>query len=144
MAIDARRIINGTFGEVWLDDAKVGECYGLEARVTLNKENIPLPRQMANDSKVVGWEGTGTLRLYKVNTRIAKATESILKGGADVRFTIISKLSDPDSYGSERVALKGVSFDEVLLANWEVQTPQKDEIPFTFTDYEFLDEIDPA
>lgn len=141
--MDARRVISGTFGEVWLDDNKVAECYGLEARVAVNREDIPLPRQMGMDSKIVSWQGTGTLRLYKVNTRIAQAMEGVLKGGRDVRFTIISKLADPDSFGSERVALKGVSFDEVVLANWEANTPQKDEIPFIFTDYEFLDEIDP-
>jgi hypothetical protein len=34
---------------------------------------------------------------------------NLIRTGSDPRFTIISKLNDPDSYGAERVAVKNVS-----------------------------------
>ncbi|MBU5231251.1 phage tail tube protein, partial [Intestinimonas butyriciproducens] len=40
-----------------------------------------------------------------------------------------------------RVVLSNVSFDDLTLADWEAKSVGKVECPFTFTDYEFLDEI---
>lgn len=39
------------------------------------------------------------------------------------------------------MVLSNVSFDDLTLADWEAKSVGKVECPFTFTDYEFLDEI---
>ena len=137
----AKRVISGTWGEVWLDGDKVSECYGLQAKVSFNKEDIALCGQMASDKKVTSIECTGSLRMHKVTSRMALAIGEIIRNGKDVRFTIVSKLKDPDAYGAERVVLSNVSFDDLTLADWEAKSVGKVECPFTFTDYEFLDEI---
>ena len=33
MAVETKRICNGTFGELWLDGDCVGECYKAQAKV---------------------------------------------------------------------------------------------------------------
>lgn len=137
----AKRVISGTWGEVWLDGDKVSECYGLQAKVSFNKEDIALCGQMASDKKVTSIECTGSLRMHKVTSRMALAIGENIRNGKDVRFTIVSKLKDPDAYGAERVVLSNVSFDDLILADWEAKSVGKVECPFTFTDYEFLDEI---
>ena len=137
----AKRVISGTWGEVWLDGDKVSECYGLQAKVSFNKEDIALCVQMASDKKVTSIECTGSLRMHKVTSRMALAIGENIRNGKDVRFTIVSKLKDPDAYGAERVVLSNVSFDDLTLADWEAKSVGKVECPFTFTDYEFLDEI---
>lgn len=137
----AKRVVSGTWGEVWLDDDKVSECYGLQAKVSFNKEDIALCGQMASDKKVTSIECTGSLRMHKVTSRMALAIGENIRKGKDVRFTIVSKLKDPDAYGAERVVLSNVSFDDLTLADWEAKSVGKVECPFTFTDYEFLDEI---
>ena len=137
----AKRVISGTWGEVWLDGDKVSECYGLQAKVSFNKEDIALCGQMASDKKVTSIECTGSLRMHKVTSRMALAIGENIRNGKDVRFTIVSKLKDPDAYGAERVFLSNVSFDDLTLADWEAKSVGKVECPFTFTDYEFLDEI---
>ena len=137
----AKRVISGTWGEVWLDGDKVTECYGLQAKVSFNKEDIALCGQMASDKKVTSIECTGSLRMHKVTSRMALAIGENIRNGKDVRFTIVSKLKDPDAYGAERVVLSNVSFDDLTLADWEAKSVGKVECPFTFTDYEFLDEI---
>ena len=137
----AKRVISGTWGEVWLDGDKVSEGYGLQAKVSFNKEDIALCGQMASDKKVTSIECTGSLRMHKVTSRMALAIGENIRKGKDVRFTIVSKLKDPDAYGAVRVALYNVSFDELTLADWEAKSVGKVECPFTFTDYEFLDEI---
>ena len=137
----AKRVISGTWGEVWLDGDKVSECYGLQAKVSFNKEDIALCGQMASDKKVTSIECTGSLRMHKVTSRMALAIGENIRNGKDVRFTIVSKLKDPDAYGAERVVLSNVSFDDLTLADWEAKSVGKVECPFTFTDYEFMDEI---
>lgn len=137
----AKRVISGTWGEVWLEGDKVSECYGLQAKVSFNKEDIALCGQMASDKKVTSIECTGSLRMHKVTSRMALAIGENIRKGKDVRFTIVSKLKDPDAYGAERVVLSNVSFDDLTLADWEAKSVGKVECPFTFTDYEFLDEI---
>lgn len=137
----AKRVISGTWGEVWLDGDKVSECYGLQAKVSFNKEDVALCGQMASDKKVTSIECTGSLRMHKVTSRMALAIGENIRNGKDVRFTIVSKLKDPDAYGAERVVLSNVSFDDLTLADWEAKSVGMVECPFTFTDYEFLDEI---
>ena len=138
----AKRVVSGTWGEVWLDGDKVSECYGLQAKASFNKEDIALCGQMASDKKVTSIDCTGSLRLHKVTSRMAQAIGENIRNGRDVRFTIVSKLKDPDAYGAERVVLRNVSFDDLTLAHWEAKSVGKVECPFTFTDYEFLDVIE--
>lgn len=138
----AKRVVSGTWGEVWLDGDKVSECYGLQAKASFNKEGIALCGQMASDKKVTSIDCTGSLRLHKVTSRMAQAIGENIRNGRDVRFTIVSKLKDPDAYGAERVVLRNVSFDDLTLADWEAKSVGKVECPFTFTDYEFLDVIE--
>ncbi len=139
----AKRVISGTFAEIWLDGDKVQEAYGLQAKVAFNKEDIAICGQMATDSKVTSITCTGSLKMHKVNSRMAIAIGEHIRNGRDVRFTIVSKLADPDAYGAERVVLKNVSFDDLTLMDAEAKAVGKVESPFTFTDYEFLDIIQP-
>jgi len=143
MAIETKRICNGTFGEIWLDGDYVGEIKKAQAKVEYNKEEIKQCGMFFTDSKIVGCKGTGSLTLFKVNTRMGQKLANMAKNKQDARFTVISKLADPDAYGAERVSLEGVQFDDLTLFDWEAQTPGEVEAPFIFTGYEYLDEITP-
>lgn len=137
-----KRQMSGTHGSAWLDNDYVGEVYGLQAKGAFNKEDVPMCGSMGIDFKIKSVKYTGSLKLYKVNSRMAIKIGDAIRGGKDVRFTIISKLADPDAYGAERVLLKGVSFDDLTLADWEADVLGKVECPFTFTDFEFLDKVE--
>ena len=142
MAFDnAKRGMSGTWGEVWLDGDKVAEAYGLQLKVSYNKEDVKMCGQMAVDSKVTSVKMTGSLKMHKVNSRMALKIGSEIRNGKDLRFTIISKLDDPDAYGAERIAAKNVSMDDLTLADWEAGVNGTIEAPFTFTDYNFLDTV---
>lgn len=137
----AKRVISGTWGEVNMDGEKVAECYGAQAKAAFTKESIARCGVMASDSKVTGIDLTGSMRLHKTSSRMARAIGNKIRNGQDVRFDIITKLADPDAYGAERVWLKNVSFDDLTLVDFEAKAVGKVECPFTFTDYEFLDLI---
>lgn len=140
--MNGNRVMSGTWGEVWLDGDYVAECYGLQAKMSMSKEDVNVCRQMAVDKKITAISYTGSLKLHKVNSRMALRIGEKIKIGKDPRFTVISKLDDPDAYGAERVALRNVSFDDVTLADWEAARKGSIEAPFTFTDHEFLDKVE--
>ena len=137
----AKRIINGLYGEVWVDGEKIAECTACQAKVAKNKQTVNLCGQFMDDTKVTSGSGTGSLTLYKADSGFIQRQRE-LQDGVDVRCTIISKLRDPDSYGAERVALYNVSFDDLTLADWQAATMGTVTAPFTFSRYELLDTIE--
>ena len=137
----ARRVINGTYGEVWVDGEKVAECTACQAKVAKQKETIRLCGQFMSDAKATGADGTGSLTLYHVDSGFLQRQRD-LQDGVDVRCTVVTKLRDPDSYGAERVALYNVSFDDLTLADWQAAAVGTITAPFTFSRYEFLDQIE--
>lgn len=141
MAFDAKRVINGTYGEMWLDGELIGECFGVQAKVTINKADVNMCGKSSKSQKMIGWEGKGTLKINKVNSRMVKKLGDSIKAGKQVSCTIVSKLADPDSFGTERVVLKGVVFDDLTLVDWETKKVGQNDCPFTFDDYDFIDLI---
>ena len=137
----AKRVINGTYGEVWVDGEKVAECTACQAKVAKQKETIRLCGQFMSDTKATGADGTGSLTLYHVDSGFLQRQRD-LQSGVDPRCTVIAKLRDPDSYGAERVALYNVSFDDLTLADWAAAAVGTITAPFTFSRYELLDEIE--
>ena len=142
MPIDAKRVINGTYGQVWLDDVQVLETYGLQAKVEKKKEELSICGRPGTETKLIGFTGKGTLKVRKVNSRMGKLLTEGLRKGKDVRFQVISKLADPDSFSAERILIKNVSFDDLTLADWEAAKAGAVDIPFTFSDFEYLDMIE--
>ncbi|MBK5898665.1 phage tail tube protein [Catonella massiliensis] len=139
--LSPEKVMNGTFGEVWLDDYYLAEVLSLEAKASLEKTEVNQARTLVKGYKVTGIDCKGTLKLNKVTSYfLTKLSESIKKGKV-VKCTIISKLADPDSDGIERVKLTGCVFDEITLANWEVKKLGEESIPFTFTGWEVLDYV---
>lgn len=139
---NAKRVMSGTWGQVWLDGEWVAECYKFQAKDTYNRETINLCGRLRAGKKLMSLEGTGSMGLHKVYSRMAQKVGELLKEGQDPGFTVISKLDDPDAYGAERIAFYGVRFDDMTLADWEAGTVGKTEHPFSFDSYEFLDAVD--
>lgn len=139
--MQAKNVINGTYGELWLDNQKIAEVKGFQAKINIDKEDITIAGSNVTHKKVMGWNGTGSIRMSKVNSRMGRKLRNSIKSGKELLFTAISKLADPDAYGAERVVIKGISFDDLTLADWEVKANGEVEAPFTFTDFDYLDEI---
>lgn len=139
--IRSSQVINGSFGEAWLNGEYLAEVKGVEAVVEIEYEDVNRPRKLGKGRKMIGYEGTGALTVHKVTSRFIKLISDSLKEGKQPFFTIITKLDDPDAIGAERVILKNVTPDSLTLANWEAKTLGEEEMPFAFEDWEPLDLI---
>lgn len=135
------RVINGTFGEVWVAGSYMAEATGLEAKVTIEKTEVNQMRTLAKGYKITGVDCKGTLKLNKVTSYFINLLSKNLKAGKVTPVTIITKVDDPDAFGAERIQLNDCVFDELTLANWEAKKLGEESMPFTFTDWEVLDTI---
>ena len=140
---ESKRVLNGTWADLWLGTRKVAELKGANAKVEYKKEDIPQCGIMWTGHKNVAVNGKGSFKINKAFSLMLDEIDQTIVDGKDKRYTIVSKLSDPDAYGEERVRLKNVSFDDLTLMNFEAQKPIEDEIPFTFEGYDILEKIAP-
>lgn len=141
--IPGYRQINGTFGEIWWDGEKVFEVLSFEAKVTPNREDVPQAGSVDIDSKMTGLKGEGSMKVKKVFSRGVIKLLDAWKKGQDPRSQLIGKLADPDAYGSERVVINNVWFNDLVLMQFETGQKLERDFPFGFTvsDVDFPDLI---
>ncbi|EOS27620.1 hypothetical protein C806_00067 [Lachnospiraceae bacterium 3-1] len=138
---EPQRVINGTFGEMWIDGEYMAEVTGLNAKVTLEKTDVSQTGTLVKGYKVTGIDCKGTIKMNKVTSYFISKLSENLKKGKTTTATIISNLNDPDSNGNERIQLDGCIFDELTLIDWETKKMGEESIAFTFTSWTVLDEI---
>ena len=141
MAFKPEKVINGTFGELWIDDYYMSEVTGLQAKVSLEKTEVNQTGTLAKGYKITGIDCKGTVKLNKVSSYFINKLSENLKAGKTTTCTIISKLADPDSDGMEKIKLTGCTFDEMTLADWEAMKLGEESYAFTFTGWEVMDSI---
>ena len=139
MALEAKRVRSGSHGSMWLDGDLASEVYGLTAKISKTKETIPRCGAFIEGSKLMSAKITGTVKLYNATSRLLEAEGEALQNGEDVRYTIISKLDDPDATSVQRIQLTGVSFDDLTLADWEAAKIGTIEAAFTADGYTILE-----
>lgn len=141
---NANRVINGTFGSLWINTEKFANVKSFEAKISLNYEDVNFSEDLATHKKYMGWSGAGTAVLHKVDSAMAGMLADGIKSGELEAATMVAKLANPASYGAERVQLTGVYFDELMLLKFAAKEIQEESVPFTFDGYEFLDLITEA
>lgn len=138
---DARRVVNGTYGRVWVDGELWAEVDSFEAKVAINYEDVNFADEGATFKKATGWAGEGSMTIKKVYSRVQRKMAAAVRKGEYPRFQIVGKVADPDAFGSERVAINDVTINEFLLMKFEQKTLGSEEIPFAFSDYDPVDLI---
>jgi hypothetical protein len=135
----AQQVMSGTNGEVWIDGDYMAQITEFKASVTLKKQAVNVVKVMADQFKVVGWEGKGSLKMNHVSSYMVTKMADNIKAGKQTVCTLISKLSDPDSIGTERIVIKDATFDSLTLADWSAKKIGEESYNFTFTDFDTLD-----
>ncbi|MEK4715338.1 phage tail tube protein [Sporosarcina sp. FSL K6-5500] len=139
--IRSNKQINGTFGSVWVNNEKWLDVDAFEAKVTVNYEDVNMAEDLATHKKMTGWAGEGSLTVKKVYSRGAALLANAVKTGVLPEINLVGKLADPDAFGSERVAINDVTFNEFMLMKFEQKALGTEELPFNFADYDPIDLI---
>ena len=81
-AITSDRVVNGSYGELWLDGEKMAEVYGLDAQMEVMKAEVPMCGINGGiGEKYTGWNGTGSLGLIKFLQLLQRDKQKPLKKG---------------------------------------------------------------
>jgi hypothetical protein len=139
--MDSKRIINGTFGTLWVDNEPWLDVESFEAIVNIDYEDVNMAGSPATYKKQIGWNGTGSLTVKKIYSRITAKLAAGVKTGQAPRMKLVGKLADPDAFGSERIALYDVTMDSFTIMKFEQKTPMSEEVSFAFSDYDPIDLI---
>ena len=128
-------------GKAWLDGNILFESKALQASIEIQMEAVPQAGQLADGQRMLGYSGSGTLRMHKVSSRMIRATSASLKKGVNPSFEILSELTNNATGKAERMLLKEVQFTTLPLVNWELKTLLEEELPFVFRDWDPIDTV---
>lgn len=140
-AMNHNKILRGSYGKVWIDGELFANIKKFEAKVEAKYEDVEIAGQLGKKRRYVGFEGKGTATLHKIDSSIAKKLNQQFKTGDIMDSKMVVALDDPTAYGSERVEILEVTFDELTLMNFEQKAIIEEELPFEFGDYNFIDFI---
>lgn len=137
---DATKVVSGNFGTVMHDGEFLTSVQKVEAKIEIEKQEVKVAGTRKVGHKTTSTKGTGSIGMYKVSSKFALAIAQIMDDTAAPFVTsLIIKLDDPEAEGIDRIVLKGVQFDNIPLANFEVGSLVEEELNFTFDDMEYLD-----
>lgn len=131
--IPGYRQISGSWGQLWWDGELVYEVDSFESKITAEREDVYQAGSLDVDSKITQLKGEGSMKVKKVYSRGLIKLLDAWKKGHDIRSQFIGKLDDPDAYGSERVVIDNVWFNELTLMQFEMGQKLEREFPFGFT-----------
>ena len=138
---EAKRVINGTYGRLWVDGELWAEVDSFDAKVSVSWEDVNFAGEGATFKKAVGWNGEGSFTIKKIYSRVQNKMADAVRRGEYPRASLVGKVADPGGFGSERVALNDVTFNEFTLMKFEQKTLGSEEVPFAFSDYDMIDMI---
>lgn len=130
-------LINGRKEELFYAKA-------LEATIEKNKVDVPVLGRTNTPQRAAGWSGSGTLTIYYVTSVFRRLMLEYMKTGHDFWFDLYVVNKDPQSSaGKQSVMLKNCNLDSVIIAKFDASSDDmlEEEMPFTFSDVEMLDEF---
>lgn len=140
--IRSSKQVNGTFGAVWVNNVKWFDINKFDSKVNFDYEDVNMAEDLATHKKLIGWNGEGTIEVKKVYSRGAKLMADVIKTGIVPEIKIVTKLDDPDSYGTERASFGGVTFNQFTPAAFEQKTLMTEELTFNFSECDIIEQIE--
>jgi len=116
----------------------------LEATIEKNKVDVPVLGRTNTPQRAAGWSGSGTLTIYYVTSVFRRLMLDYIKTGRDFWFDLYVVNEDPQSSaGKQSFMLKNCNLDSVIIAKFDASSDDmlEEEMPFTFSDVELLDEF---
>jgi len=141
--IDSINVINGHYGGIYHEGTWLANFNKAKAKVDIQKAEMKLSGDRWVHHKVLSLKGTGSISGYKVKSSLIKFNAPVAdSGNKSVRTELVYKLNDPEAFGTERIRLINVMFDDISLADWEAGKEVTEEWAFTFEGFELLDPIE--
>jgi hypothetical protein len=136
---EPNKIYKGSGGRTWVDSRLYANIKKCECKITGEFEDVKVGGKNGTMSAYLGFNGEGTLVIYKIDNEIQRQIAEGFKNGIMPDVKIVVELRNEASKQVERVELLDVVFTETDLASYEAGALIELELPFKFSDYNFLD-----
>lgn len=140
--VEDRQIINGTFGEIWVNNEYIATLKNFEAKVNITYGEVTRPRDLWDGKKMLKLDGQGSFTLQKYSSLAIRLMHEKLKKGEVPQVKIMGKLDDPSALGAERIVFKNVTFNSFTLLAFEHAKENEEALDFNYRHYELYDFIE--
>ncbi|MCC8435481.1 phage tail tube protein [Brevibacillus sp. M2.1A] len=116
----------------------------LEATIEKNKVDVPILGKTNTPQRSAGWSGSGTLTVYYVTSVFRQLMRDFIKTGKDFWFDLqIINEDETSGTGKQTVMLLGCNLDSIIATKFDATSDDmlEEELPFTFNDYDLLDQF---
>jgi Protein of unknown function (DUF2001). len=116
----------------------------LEATLEKNKIDVPILGKANTPQRSAGWSGSGTLTIYYVTSVFRRLMIEYAKTGRDFWFDLQVVNEDPQSSaGKQTIVLRNCNLDSIVITQFDATSDDmlEEELPFTFSDVDMLDEF---
>ena len=138
MAFNTNETLNGSDGRLWINDTPCATIQSFVLHQTNVYEDINKAGQLTKSRRVVGIELTGTISKLKIDNTMSALMEEY-KNGDTPEIKLIGLMQNAKTGMMQRAVIKGVTFGEMDLINFEQKVIAKEEIPFEAEDYYYQD-----
>lgn len=138
MSFNTNETLNGSDGRLWINDTPCATVQSFVLHQTNVYEDINKAGQLTKSRRVVGIELTGTISKLKIDNTMSALMEEY-KNGETPEIKLIGLMQNAKTGMMQRAVIKGVTFGEMDLINFEQKVVAKEEIPFEAEDYYYQD-----
>lgn len=138
MTFKTNETLNGTDGRLWINDTPCATIQSFVLHQTNVYEDINKSGQLTKSRRLVGIELSGTISKLKVDNSIAGIMQEY-KNGETPEIKLIGLMQNAQTGMMQRAVIKGVTFGELDLINFEQKVVAKEEIPYEAEDYYYQD-----
>lgn len=138
MGFNTNETLNGTDGKLWINDTL---CASIKSFILKQKnvfETIDKAGQLTTSRRLVGIELTGTISKFKIDNSIAGIMKEYADGNAP-EIKLIGLLENKTTGLMQRAIIKGVTFDELDIINFEQKKVIVEDIPYEAESYSYQD-----
>lgn len=148
--METKDAISGKEGMVYLTidgrSLEFAELTKFESKIEYTKAAVKRVGPGMEGSKIVGAKGTGTMTVYYHRPELRAMALDYIRTGKPPLFDALVVNEDRQSAaGKQSTAVKNISPDSALIALLDGDTDEvlKEEIPFTFDDFDLINQFKP-
>ncbi|EPY2283509.1 phage tail tube protein [Clostridium sporogenes] len=134
-------IITGNNGRVWVNAELWANISSIEAKCSLETEDIRLVGDSNKYTKITGNSIEGTITIKKTDSRAQRLLAEGFRTSNMPDINIVVATGNSSENKIERLKLEDVVFTELQLAKLEAGAMVEEELPFTASTFEYLELI---
>ena len=140
----AQNLLSGAEGVIFFNGEELAYVKAISADVEKSKAERRVVGKRNTLHKATGWNGTGTLTLFKVTSKFRELMVNYIKNGVDFYGDVQITTQDPGAteVGKEVNILRNVNFDTVNVGNLDPDAEVlEEEMAFTFEDWDLTEKF---